>query len=136
VLSWVVDRGFSRAVVTGLFLALLVSAVLLFKPQAGGLEGNHLIAVLVPGTLFFVGFSGLEPILPSLVSKTAPENAYGTALGVYNTSQFLGSFAGGSVAGALASRASGTIMTALAAAALAGFLLMLFRRDAARPAGA
>lgn len=136
VLSWVVDRGFSRIVVAGLFLVLLVSAVLLFQPQTGGLERNHLMAVLIPGTLFFVGFSGLEPILPSLVSKSAPENAYGTALGVYNTSQFLGSFAGGSVAGALASGSSGTVMTALVAAALAGFLLMLFREDTQRSARA
>jgi hypothetical protein len=128
-LSWVADRGFGRAVAAGLFLALLLSGILLFEPQAGGLEGNHLMAVLVPGTLFFVGFSGLEPILPSLVSKAAPESAYGTALGVYNTAQFLGSFAGGSVAGALASRASGGIVSVLAAAALAGFLLMLFRRE-------
>lgn len=129
-LSWVADRGFGRVVAAGLFLALLLSGILLFKPQAGGLEGSHLMAVLVPGTLFFVGFSGLEPILPSQVSKAAPENAYGTALGVYNTAQFLGSFAGGSVAGALASRASAGIMSVLAAAALSGFLLMLFRREA------
>lgn len=49
--------------------------------------------------LFFTGFSVLEAFLPSLVSKTAPPARKGTALGIYSCSQFLGIFAGGSLAG-------------------------------------
>lgn len=49
--------------------------------------------------LFFTGFSVLEAFLPSLVSKTAPASRKGTALGIYSCSQFLGIFAGGSLAG-------------------------------------
>lgn len=49
--------------------------------------------------LFFTGFSVLEAFLPSLVSKTAPAARKGTALGIYSCSQFLGIFAGGSIAG-------------------------------------
>lgn len=49
--------------------------------------------------LFFTGFSILEAFLPSLVSKTAPAARKGTALGIYSCCQFLGIFAGGSLAG-------------------------------------
>ena len=59
------------------------------------------------------------------MSKGAPENAYGTALGSYNTLQFLGSFVGGSVAGALSHYSSNHIMTTLMAAGMLGFLLMV-----------
>ncbi len=45
--------------------------------------------------LFFVGFNLLEATLPSLVSKLAPADAKGTAMGVYSTSQFAGAFIGG-----------------------------------------
>ncbi|MGB5650883.1 MAG: MFS transporter, partial [Sedimenticolaceae bacterium] len=38
--------------------------------------------------LFFTAFNLLEATLPSLVSKVAPVDAKGTAMGVYSTSQF------------------------------------------------
>jgi MFS family permease len=49
--------------------------------------------------LFFVAFNVLEALLPSLVSKAAPAQSRGTAMGVYATSQFLGAFAGGAWGG-------------------------------------
>ncbi|RQW79811.1 MAG: MFS transporter [Methylococcus sp.] len=49
--------------------------------------------------LFFTGFNLLEATLPSMVSKIAPPDQKGTAMGVYSTSQFLGAFAGGVGAG-------------------------------------
>jgi MFS family permease len=48
---------------------------------------------------YFVGFNLLEATLPSWVSRVAPPNQRGLALGVYNTSQALGLFAGGAVGG-------------------------------------
>jgi MFS family permease len=51
---------------------------------------------------FFVAFNILEASLPSLVSRFAPAASRGTALGVYNTTQALGLFAGGAVGGWLA----------------------------------
>lgn len=50
---------------------------------------------------YFVAFNILEALLPSLVSKQANPNNKGTAMGVYSTSQFLGLFVGGSLAGVL-----------------------------------
>ncbi len=49
--------------------------------------------------LFFVGFNLLEATLPSLISKTAPSDQKGTAMGAYSSSQFLGAFTGGLVGG-------------------------------------
>jgi len=51
---------------------------------------------------FFVAFNLLEATLPSLVSRIAPPASRGAALGVYNTTQSLGLFAGGAIGGWLA----------------------------------
>lgn len=51
--------------------------------------------------LFFVAFNLLEAKLPSLISKTAPLAAKGTAMGVYSSVQFLGAFVGASTGGFL-----------------------------------
>src|SRR5882672_4645340 len=51
---------------------------------------------------FFFAFNVLEASLPSLVSRLAPAASRGTALGVYNTTQALGLFAGGAAGGWLA----------------------------------
>jgi predicted MFS family arabinose efflux permease len=49
--------------------------------------------------IFFTGFNTLEASLPSLVAKYAPAGAKGTAIGVFNTSQFFGAFLGGLLGG-------------------------------------
>lgn len=50
---------------------------------------------------YFIAFSFLEAALPSLISRLASANNKGTAMGIYSTSQFLGIFAGGALAGFL-----------------------------------
>ena len=49
--------------------------------------------------LFFGAFNLLEASLPSWVSRVADRKSKGTALGVYSTSQFLGTFIGGVAGG-------------------------------------
>jgi predicted MFS family arabinose efflux permease len=49
--------------------------------------------------LFFCGFNILEASQPSMASRAAPPHARGAALGVYNTLQSLGLFAGGVAGG-------------------------------------
>ena len=49
--------------------------------------------------IFFVGFNILEALQPSLISRIAPPEAKGAALGVYNTTQSIGLFLGGAVGG-------------------------------------
>ncbi len=51
--------------------------------------------------LFFTAFNLLEASLPSLISKMAPAESKGTAMGVYSSSQFLGAFVGGAAGGSL-----------------------------------
>ena len=60
---------------------------------------NDLVGIFISLLIYFVGFNFLEASLPSLVSKIAPVNQKGLALGVYNTSQSLGIFVGGFVGG-------------------------------------
>jgi len=55
---------------------------------------------------FFVAFNLLEAMQPALVSRAAPADLKGLALGVFNTAQSLGVFAGGVVGGLVASHAS------------------------------
>jgi predicted MFS family arabinose efflux permease len=45
--------------------------------------------------VFFCGFNVLEASQPSMASRVAPAHARGAAMGVYNTLQSLGFFAGG-----------------------------------------
>jgi MFS family permease len=52
--------------------------------------------------VFFMAFNLLEATLPSLVSKIAPAGGKGTAMGIYSTSQFLGTFLGGVTGGLVA----------------------------------
>ena len=60
---------------------------------------SSLIGIIGFLWLFFTGFNLLEATLPSLVSKTAPGDLRGTAMGVYSTSQFLGAGLGGGIGG-------------------------------------
>ena len=55
---------------------------------------------------FFIAFNVLEALQPSLVSRVAPSQYKGLALGFYNTAQSLGVFTGGVVGGMLVARGS------------------------------
>lgn len=59
-------------------------------------HGWVLVALLLA---YFISFNLLEATLPSWVSRVAPLSHRGLALGVYNTSQALGLFAGGALGG-------------------------------------
>jgi predicted MFS family arabinose efflux permease len=77
-------------------VALLVVA----EAALGAVYGITAIAVLM--LAFFVSFNVLEALLPSLVSRVAPAEGRGVAIGVYNTTQTLGVFFGGLLGGWLA----------------------------------
>jgi MFS family permease len=91
-------RGYLRAVfLSAIGLVLVVQVGL---AGAGAHPGVPLLAGLL--FLFFCGFNILEATQPSLASRLAPPQSRGAALGVYNTLQSLGFFAGGAVGGWLA----------------------------------
>ena len=91
-------RGYLR----GVFLAAvaLVGVVQLGLLWVAASPNLWMLALLL--FLFFCGFNVLEASQPSLASRVAPAHLRGTALGVYNTLQSLGFFAGGAVGGWLA----------------------------------
>jgi MFS family permease len=93
-------RGYLRAVfLSAVGLIFLVQMGLLWTvwSSGAGAPGLGWLAALL--VLFFCGFNVLEASQPSLASRVAPAHARGAALGVYNTLQSLGFFAGGAVGG-------------------------------------
>ncbi|HWS75231.1 MAG TPA: MFS transporter [Quisquiliibacterium sp.] len=115
-LFWSERRGRLRAVFLGA-VALLLAVALLFALQPGGLW--PLAGLLL---LFFAGFNVLEASLPSLVSRLAPADAKGAALGIYNTTQALGLFIGGAVGGWVQSRWGGGAVFGMCSALLVVWL--------------
>jgi len=90
-------RGYLRAVfLTAVGLIFLVQLGLLWAASTAAPSLWLLGALLF---LFFCGFNILEASQPSLASRVAPAHVRGTALGVYNTLQSLGFFAGGAIGG-------------------------------------
>ncbi|RYY62249.1 MAG: MFS transporter, partial [Comamonadaceae bacterium] len=92
-------RGYLRAVflaAVGLIAAVLAALAL----TAGSHPSIAVLAVVL--FLFFCASNILEAAQPSMASRLAPPEARGTAMGVYNTLQSLGFFAGGAVGGWLA----------------------------------
>ncbi len=82
-----------KLVFVGAVAALAASQLLLL------FAAHSRYALLVSLTVFFAGFNIMSATLPSLVTKTAPPGAKGTATGIYSSSQFLGIFAGGILGG-------------------------------------
>jgi MFS family permease len=81
----------------GVFVAAVAALVL---SQAMLYVGAHNLYVLLAAlVIFFSAFNVMEASLPSLITKTAPPDAKGTAMGLYSSLQFLGIFAGGAIGG-------------------------------------
>jgi MFS family permease len=93
--------------------------------------GEGIVAVGLGGAAFFTGFTALEALLPTLVSKLAPADRRGAALGAYSGLQFLGAFVGGAGGGMLLGGLgeTGVLAGAGALAALwTGILFLASRR--------
>ncbi len=81
-------------------LTLLLSIGLLIISQVLFFSLNLSMSVfLVLLSLFFIAFNAVEAILPSLLSRTAGASKRGLAMGIFSTSQFLGTFIGGAIGG-------------------------------------
>ena len=79
---------------------LLLSIFLLIVSQIIFFTANLNFSVfLITLTIFFVAFNTVEAILPSLLSRTASASKRGLAMGIFSTSQFLGTFIGGAIGG-------------------------------------
>lgn len=111
-IAWGERAGRLRTVTLSAIAALLLS-------QLGyAAEPVSLAAFAALLLLFFAAFNVLEAAVPSMVSRLAPPDVKGTALGVYNTVQALGLFAGGALGGWASSRFGGVAVFLLCAAVL------------------
>lgn len=97
--------------------ALAVSQAMLF----GG--AGNLYVLIAALAVFFSGFNVMEASLPSLITKVAPPDAKGTAMGLYSSLQFLGIFTGGVVGGWANQHGGSAAVFALTAAAALAWLL-------------
>jgi MFS family permease len=79
----------------------IVAVAALAVSQCLFLAGTGAFWVIAGLTVFFAAFNVMEASLPSLITKTAPPAAKGTAAGIFSTSQFLGIFVGGVVGGSI-----------------------------------
>ncbi|HWE79457.1 MAG TPA: MFS transporter [Pseudolabrys sp.] len=97
--------------------ALVVSQIMLY------LGAGNVYVLLAALTVFFSGFNVMEASLPSLITKTAPPDAKGTAMGLYSSLQFLGIFAGGIIGGWANQHGGTAAVFALTAAIALAWLL-------------
>jgi MFS family permease len=123
-------RGYLRGVFLG--SVALVGLVQLGLLATAAQPGVASLAALL--FLFFCGFNVLEATQPSMASRIAPPHTRGTALGVYNTLQSLGFFAGGAVGGWLAARVGFQGLFAACAALMALWLAVAWPMRAPRAA--
>ena len=82
-----------KGVFVGAVALLVISQAMLY------LGAGNLFVLLTALLVFFTAFNVMEASLPSLITKAAPAEAKGTAMGVYSSLQFLGIFAGGIIGG-------------------------------------
>jgi len=121
----VIIYGEKRGELKKVFVAAIA---LMFVAQVGLAFSMHLFwGVVAALFVYFVAFNILEASLPSLVSKIAPPEAKGTAMGVYNTSQALGLFFGGVAGGWLAQHQGFAAVFAFCAGLMAIWLLLAAR---------
>lgn len=101
------------------------SVALMLAAQMSLMGVQHSLWGLAAALLaYFVAFNILEASLPSMISRLAPASAKGTAMGVYNTAQALGLFAGGAAGGWLAQQYGFAALFAFCGALMAAWLLM------------
>ena len=79
---------------------LLLSILLLISSQLIFFNSNLNFQIFIfTLTIFFIAFNTIEALLPSLLSRTASASKRGLAMGIFSTSQFLGTFFGGVIGG-------------------------------------
>ncbi len=109
-----------KGVFVGAVAVLVISQAMLY------LAAGNVFILLAALVVFFSAFNVMEASLPSLITKVAPAEAKGTAMGLYSSLQFLGIFAGG-IVGGLAHQHGGDA----AVFALTGFMALVWLLAAA-----
>jgi MFS family permease len=111
-------RGRHKPAFLGAIVVLLAGELLLLEWSAS------LWGLAVALLLFFTAFNLLEASLPALVSRMAPAQAKGMAVGVYGSVQFFGAFAGAAVGGIVSQHLGTAAVFALCGALTFSWLLV------------
>ncbi|MGH8373563.1 MAG: MFS transporter [Gammaproteobacteria bacterium] len=93
----IAERGRMKGFFLGGVIAIGLSQLILL------FAGGHLALVALGVLVFFSAFNFLEASLPSLISRMAPAESRGTAMGIYSSCQFFDMFVGGVGAGGVQS---------------------------------
>jgi len=113
-------RGLQKQVFVGAVASLIAALALLMFADAR-------IIPLVAGLLvFFAAFNLLEATLPSMISKRAPVGAKGTAIGIYSSVQFIGTFVGAATGGWLSQHYGAPAVFGFCGALATAWLLLAF----------
>ncbi len=105
----------------------LAVSVLMLMPILVAISGH---ALALPLWLFFCAFNFLEASLPSQVSRLAPQQARGRAMGVFSSAQFFGAFAGAALGGWVLTQAGAAAVVLSASGwGLGWFILLLVRQE-------
>lgn len=120
-------RGYLRAVFLSA-VGLIASVQVGFWALPFGAPSQLALGLLL--FVFFCGFNVLEASQPSMVSRVAPAHARGAAMGVYNTLQSLGFFAGGALGGYLIKAVGPQGLFAVCAVAMLLWLLVAWPMQA------
>ncbi len=75
---------------------ILVSVPILFLAP---LQKSSLLIIEIGSVVFFLGYSLYEIVFPTAITRFASKYHYGSNLGIFNTLQHVGQFAGGTASG-------------------------------------
>jgi predicted MFS family arabinose efflux permease len=120
------DQGAARPLMLGAIVTLGLGLFI-----AGHWTGQ--IALVGGLALFFLAFNLLEGLLPSRVSRQAPADQKGAALGVYATAQFLGQPLGGALGGWTLQHSGPSAVLAVAAALPLIWLVIAYGMQSSLP---
>ncbi len=107
----------------------MFSFVLILAGSIGMILGGDIWWFAGAAIIAFAGSNIMEPILPIFVGKIAQSQVVGTAMGVYSTIQFSGSFVGAVMVGLLLPYGFTTAILFLTAVGGTGLLLAFTMRN-------
>lgn len=113
------QRGFNKQVLMGSFLISALSLILYF-------EKSSYLFLLLGTTLFMCGYLAIATIVATNVNNVVKDSYRGTANGIFNSFQYVGSFAGAAVTGALWGVSESLTWLVTMGFGMAGFLIITF----------
>ncbi len=79
----------------------VIAVLMLIVAELGLALSQSYVATFIFLVVFFSAFNFLEAVLPTTVTRVAPADMKGTAMGLFSSAQFFGAFIGGVLGGVL-----------------------------------